>query len=96
MRKTLFAVTVAIAASAFAASADARTYIFAASVLGHPYWTAAYQGFDYAAQKFGVEIKRAGPQVGTRPRMLAALRNPSPSTPMASLPFSGTPVQFLR
>ena len=22
---------------------------------GHPYWNAAYAGFDYAARKFGVE-----------------------------------------
>ena len=73
MRRALFAVTVAITASAFAASADARTYIFAAGVLGHPYWTAAYQGFDYAAQKFGVEIKRAGPQDWNPPAQAAGV-----------------------
>src|SRR4029078_2857527 len=41
--------------------------------LGHPYWTAAYQGFDYAAQKFGFEIKRAGPQDWNAPAQAAGV-----------------------
>ena len=72
-KKTLFATTIALAAFAFAANANARTYIFAAGVLGHPYWTAAYQGFDYAAKMFGVEIKRAGPQDWNPPAQAAGV-----------------------
>jgi ABC-type sugar transport system substrate-binding protein len=66
MKKLAVALLLAVCLvkAAHAADNDKRTYIFAAGVLGHPYWNAAYAGFDYAARKFGVEIKKAGPQAG--------------------------------
>src|SRR6201987_3060391 len=64
MKKLVVALLLAVclAKAAHPADNDKRTYIFAAGVLGHPYWNAAYAGFDYAARKFGVEIKKAGRQ----------------------------------
>ena len=64
MKKLALALLLAVCLvkAAHPADNDKRTYIFAAGVLGHPYWNAAYAGFDYAVRKFGVEIKKAGPQ----------------------------------
>jgi ribose transport system substrate-binding protein len=59
--------------STTAFAGDKRSYVFAAGVLGHPYWNAAYQGFDYAAQKFGVDIKRVGPQDWNPPAQAEAV-----------------------
>jgi ABC-type sugar transport system substrate-binding protein len=55
MKKLTVALLLAVCLvkAAHAADNDKRTYIFAAGVLGHPYWNAAYAGFDYAARKFG-------------------------------------------
>jgi ABC-type sugar transport system substrate-binding protein len=55
MKKLAVALLMAVCLvkAADAADNDKRTYIFAAGVLGHPYWNAAYAGFDYAARKFG-------------------------------------------
>ena len=64
---------VCLVKAAHAADNDKRTYIFAAGVLGHPYWNAAYAGFDYAARKFGVEIKKAGPQDWNPPAQAEAV-----------------------
>jgi len=73
MKKLLLASALAFGAAVFPATAAERTYIFAAGVLGHPYWNAAYDGFDYAAKKFGVEIKRAGPQDWNPPAQAAGV-----------------------
>lgn len=73
MQKLLLMVLFAACMSTTAFAGDKRSYIFAAGVLGHPYWTAAYQGFDYAAQKFGVDIKRVGPQDWNPPAQAEAV-----------------------
>src|ERR1700745_1074119 len=75
MKKLAVALLLAVCLmkAAHAADNDKRTYIFAAGVLGHPYWNAAYAGFDYAAQKFGVETKKAGPQDGNPPAQAEAV-----------------------
>jgi ABC-type sugar transport system substrate-binding protein len=73
MQKLLLTVLFAACMSTTAFAGDKRSYIFAAGVLGHPYWNAAYQGFDYAAQKFGVDIKRVGPQDWNPPAQAEAV-----------------------
>jgi len=73
MQKLLLMVLFAACMSTTAFAGDKRSYIFAAGVLGHPYWNAAYQGFDYAAQKFGVDIKRVGPQDWNPPAQAEAV-----------------------
>jgi len=73
MQKLLLVVLFAACMSTTAFAGDKRSYIFAAGVLGHPYWNAAYQGFDYAAQKFGVDIKRVGPQDWNPPAQAEAV-----------------------
>jgi ABC-type sugar transport system substrate-binding protein len=73
MRKLSGVCLLAACISTSALAESKRTYIFAAGVLGHPYWNAAYQGFDYAAQKFGVDIKRAGPQDWNPPAQAEAV-----------------------
>ena len=73
MQKLLFMVLFAACMSTTAFAGDKRSYVFAAGVLGHPYWNAAYQGFDYAAQKFGVDIKRVGPQDWNPPAQAEAV-----------------------
>ena len=73
MQKLLLVVLFAACMSTTAFTGDKRSYIFAAGVLGHPYWNAAYQGFDYAAQKFGVDIKRVGPQDWNPPAQAEAV-----------------------
>ena len=75
MKKLAVALLMAVCLvkAAHAADNDKRTYIFAAGVLGHPYWNAAYAGFDYAARKFGVEIKKAGPQDWNPPAQAEAV-----------------------
>jgi len=73
MQKLLSVVLFAACMSTTAFTGDKRSYIFAAGVLGHPYWNAAYQGFDYAAQKFGVDIKRVGPQDWNPPAQAEAV-----------------------
>jgi ABC-type sugar transport system substrate-binding protein len=73
MQKLLLMVLFAACMSTTAFAADKRSYVFAAGVLGHPYWNAAYQGFDYAAQKFGVDIKRVGPQDWNPPAQAEAV-----------------------
>jgi ABC-type sugar transport system substrate-binding protein len=73
MQKLLLMVLFAACMSTTAFAGDKRSYVFAAGVLGHPYWNAAYQGFDYAAQKFGVDIKRVGPQDWNPPAQAEAV-----------------------
>jgi ABC-type sugar transport system substrate-binding protein len=73
MQKLLLMVLFAACMLTTAFAGDKRSYIFAAGVLGHPYWNAAYQGFDYAAQKFGVDIKRVGPQDWNPPAQAEAV-----------------------
>ena len=73
MQKLLLVVLFAACMSTTAFAGDKRSYVFAAGVLGHPYWNAAYQGFDYAAQKFGVDIKRVGPQDWNPPAQAEAV-----------------------
>src|SRR5260370_38694974 len=75
MKKLAVALLMAVCLvkAAHAADNDKRIYIFAAGVLGHPYWNAAYAGFDYAARKFGVEIKKAGPQDWNPPAQAEAV-----------------------
>jgi ABC-type sugar transport system substrate-binding protein len=73
MQKLLLMVLFAACMLTTAFAGDKRSYIFAAGVLGHPYWNAAYQGFDYATQKFGVDIKRAGPQDWNPPAQAEAV-----------------------
>jgi ABC-type sugar transport system substrate-binding protein len=73
MQKLLSMVLFAACMSTTAFAGDKRSYVFAAGVLGHPYWNAAYQGFDYAAQKFGVDIKRVGPQDWNPPAQAEAV-----------------------
>src|ERR1700726_2521706 len=73
MQKLLSMVLFAACMSTTAFAGVKRSYVLAAGVLGHPYWNAAYQGFDYAAQKFGVEIKRAGPQDWNPPAQAAGV-----------------------
>jgi ABC-type sugar transport system substrate-binding protein len=73
MQKLLLIVLFAACMLTTAFAGDKRSYIFAAGVLGHPYWNAAYQGFDYATQKFGVDIKRAGPQDWNPPAQAEAV-----------------------
>ena len=73
MQKLLLMVVFAACMSTTAFAGDKRSYVFAAGVLGHPYWNAAYQGFDYAAQKFGVDIKRVGPQDWNPPAQAEAV-----------------------
>jgi ABC-type sugar transport system substrate-binding protein len=73
MPKLLSMVLFAACMSTTAFAGDKRSYVFAAGVLGHPYWNAAYQGFDYAAQKFGVDIKRVGPQDWNPPAQAEAV-----------------------
>jgi len=73
MQKLLLMVLFAACTSTTAFAGDKRSYVFAAGVLGHPYWNAAYQGFDYAAQKFGVDIKRVGPQDWNPPAQAEAV-----------------------
>jgi ABC-type sugar transport system substrate-binding protein len=73
MQKLLLMVFFAACMSTTAFAGDKRSYVFAAGVLGHPYWNAAYQGFDYAAQKFGVDIKRVGPQDWNPPAQAEAV-----------------------
>ena len=73
MQKLLSVVLFAACMSTTAFAGDKRSYVFAAGVLGHPYWNAAYQGFDYAAQKFGVDIKRVGPQDWNPPAQAEAV-----------------------
>ena len=73
MQKLLLMVLFAACMSTTAFAGVKRSYVFAAGVLGHPYWNAAYQGFDYAAQKFGVDIKRVGPQDWNPPAQAEAV-----------------------
>src|SRR5580700_8786719 len=75
MKKLAVALILAVCLvkAAHAADNDKRSYVFAAGVLGHPYWNAAYACFDYAAQKFGVDIKRVGPQDWNPPAQAEAV-----------------------
>lgn len=57
----LAALTVAAMATG-ALAQDKRVYYFSAQYLGHPYLLDVFAGLDYAAEKFGVEVRRAGPQ----------------------------------
>jgi len=75
MKMPLLASGLIVAAALVSTSAQAagHTYIFAAGVLGNPYWNAAYQGFDYAKKQFGVDIQYAGPQDWNPPAQAAAV-----------------------
>src|ERR1700731_853085 len=86
MQKLLLMVLFAACMSTTAFAGDKRSYVFAAGVLGHPYWNAAYQGFDYATQKFGVDIKRAGPQDWNPPAQAEAVEQSIAKKPDGIIP----------
>lgn len=61
-----------LSGSALAQDSAKRTYYFAAQFLGHPYLLDVYAGFDHAAEKLGVDIKRVGPQDWNPPAAVQA------------------------
>src|SRR5260370_5287470 len=89
MKKLAVALLMAVCLvkAAPAADNDKRTYIFAAGVLGHPHWNAAYAGFDYAARKFGGEIKNAGPQDCNPPAQAEAVEQAIAKHPDGIVPL---------
>ncbi len=57
----LFAFSLVFVTGELSAQAKKRVYYYCAGFHGHPYFLDMHLGFRYAAEKFGVEIIKAGP-----------------------------------
>lgn len=60
-------------AAAPAAEKEAHTYYYVGTNHGHPYWSAVHQGFEYFAEKMGVNVIQAGPDTGDKAAQASAL-----------------------
>lgn len=52
---------------------EANTYYYVGLNHGHPYWTAVHQGFEYFAEKLGVNVIQAGPDTADYQEMATAM-----------------------
>lgn len=50
-----------------------HTYYYVGLNHGHPYWTAVHQGFEYFAEKLGVNVIQAGPDTADYQEMATAM-----------------------
>ena len=52
---------------------ETHTYYYVGLNHGHPYWTAVHQGFEYFAEKLGVNVIQAGPDTADYQEMATAM-----------------------